>query len=316
MPKNYLIAEFRPSLFKTSAAGALCLCLLNGAPELASAQSSGNIDPTQSLSWAPGAINHAQQMLIFKDKQKSSQATPAVIPELSLDRDPSGFVATYQPSGVTQTSSNPFFQDMGTNGRTCFTCHQPQNGWTISAAGAQARFDSSAGTEPLFRLVDGATCPTADVSTLQARGEAFKLLTGKGLIRVGIPLPTPRQFEIVSVADPYNCTTNPVTGLASDKKSGIVSMYRRPLPSTNVGFLTTIMWDGREPSLAHQALDATLGHAQASAAPTSDQQAEIVAFESGIFTAQIFDNLAHYLECPAERLRNAAPPTQHRTLRG
>ena len=74
-------------------------------------------------------------------------------------------------------------------------------------------------------------------------------------------------------------------------------MYRRPLPATNLGFLTAIMWDGREPSLASQSVDATLIHAQAQAqnAPSADQQAEIVAFETGIFTAQIFDNKAHEL---------------------
>jgi len=52
------------------------------------------------------------------------------------------------------------------------------------------------------------------------------------------------------------------------------------------------MWDGREPSLTSQAIDATLGHAQANAAPTPAQQAEIVAFESGVFTAQVFDQKA------------------------
>jgi hypothetical protein len=71
-------------------------------------------------------------------------------------------------------------------------------------------------------------------------------------------------------------------------------MYRRPPPSTNLGFLTAIMWDGREPSLAHQAVDATLGHARADPThpPTEDQQRQIVAFETGIFTAQQFDNVA------------------------
>src|SRR5205807_5482487 len=56
-----------------------------------------------------------------------------------------------------------------------------------------------------------------------------------------------------------------------------------------------IMWDGREPSLASQAVDATLGHAQANAAPNPVQQAEIVAFESGVFTAQVFDTKAGIL---------------------
>jgi hypothetical protein len=68
-------------------------------------------------------------------------------------------------------------------------------------------------------------------------------------------------------------------------------MYRRPLPATNLGFLTAIMWDGREPSLAQQSIDATVGHAEG-AAPSADQQDQIVAFETGIFTAQVFDNPA------------------------
>ena len=51
--------------------------------------------------------------------------------------------------------------------------------------------------------------------------------------------------------------------------SGIVSTYRRPLPSTNLGFINAIMWDGREPSLESQAADATTGHAQATTPPTT-----------------------------------------------
>src|SRR5260370_12232775 len=72
----------------------------------------------------------------------------------------------------------------------------------------------------------------------------------------------------------------------------MVSICRRPLPSTNLGFLTAIMWDGRESSLAQQGIDATLIHAQATGAPTADQQKQIVDFETGIFTAQIFDDEA------------------------
>src|ERR1700757_1838385 len=68
--------------------------------------------------------------------QTGVQATPSVISEFSVDQDDSGRIATYQPSGVTRTGRSPFFQNLGTNGRTCFTCHQPQNGWTISAASA------------------------------------------------------------------------------------------------------------------------------------------------------------------------------------
>jgi hypothetical protein len=93
----------------------------------------------------------------------------------------------------------------------------------------QARFNSSFGTDPIFRLVDGATCPTADVSSLQNKLQAYSLLLSKGLIRIGLPVPANAEFQISVVNDPYNCNTNPATGLLSPT-SGIVSIYRRPHP--------------------------------------------------------------------------------------
>jgi cytochrome c peroxidase len=299
MYKGSRIASTRLSLFKvlrfSTARSALIFCLLGCPLGLVFAQTRGNIDPTQTLDWVAGAVSHAQQMRVYKDADKGLQPS-AVIPEFGVDPDPSGQIATFQPEGSTAQGNNAFFQDLGTNGRTCFTCHQPQTGWTISAASAKARFDASSGADPLFRLVDGATCPTADVSNPAAKRQAYKLLLEKGLIRIGLPLPKKNlQFEVDldKIVDPYNCTTSKATGL-QNKQSGIMSMYRRPLPSTNLGFLTAIMWDGREPSLAQQSVDATLIHAQADPKnpPTADQQGQIVAFETGIFTAQVFDNEA------------------------
>jgi hypothetical protein len=57
------------------------------------------------------------------------------------------------------------------------------------------------------------------------------------------------------------------------------------------------MFDGREPDLESQAIDATLTHAQGNPNTplTVEQQRQIVDFETGIFTAQIFDNEAHSL---------------------
>ena len=237
-------------------AGLALACFLEG-PWQAWAQTAKSDDPAQSRAWAPAAIEHAQKMRLFRDADRGSQPTPPIIPRFETDDDPSGRIATFQPGGPTFTALNPFFQNLGTNGRTCFTCHQPQTGWSVSAANVQARFRASLGTDPIFRLVDGATCPSDDVSTPAAKREAYKLVIDKGLIRIGLALPTPDklQFEVTSVADPYNCTTNPTTGLTS-KTTGIVSVYRRPLPSTNLGFLSAIMWDGREPSLEMQSVDA------------------------------------------------------------
>ncbi|HXW72190.1 MAG TPA: hypothetical protein VEK34_12230 [Methylocella sp.] len=266
-----------------------------GAPVLpvnAAAQSADN-DPAD-YAWQADAINYALKMRAFFDVNIGQQPTPPVIPQFELDFDPSGLIGNFQPDGPTQTSQNAFFQNLGTNGRTCFTCHQPQTGWTVSAASVQSRFFASFGADPIFRLVDGATCPTADVSTISAKLTAYSLLLNKGLIRIGLPVPANAEFSVSSVKDPYGCNTNPVTGLTSPT-SGIVSVYRRPLPSTNLGFLSTIMWDGREPSLSSQATDATLIHAQANSAPSATQLSQIVNFESGVFTAQIFDNNAGWL---------------------
>jgi hypothetical protein len=291
--------------FRHSISAAALLCFIGGLPTSAPAQD-GAYDPA-NYAWQAGAIRHAQRMRDYFDSDRGQQNTPPVISKFELDFDPSGLIATAQPGGATRTAQNAFFANLGTNGRTCFSCHQPQTGWTVSAASVQARFYASYGNDPIFRLVDGATCPSADVSSIDAKRQAYSLLLHKGLIRIGLPVPAtipgstvPTEYRIVSVTDPYGCNTNPTTGLTSfgpaNPTAGIVSVYRRPLPSTNLGFLTTIMWDGREPTLTQQSIDATLGHAQANAAPTTAQQQQIVNFESGILTAQLYDRKAKYLD--------------------
>ncbi len=292
---------------RTSAVASLAvMAVLAGSAGLAVAQ---NAQADSSTAARAGAITHAQKMRrLFPDIGGDTQATPPVIPQLEIDLDPGGAVATFQPYGPTVTANNAFFQNLGTNGRTCFTCHQPEDAWSISAQHVRDRFHANS-NDPLFRLFDGATCPSDDVSTPSAKRKAYSLVLAKGLIRIGLPMPTAGlEFQITDVNDPYGCNTNPLTGLTGST-AGTVSAYRRPLPSTNLGFLSTIMWDGREPSLFSQAVDATLGHAQATLPPTTLQQQQIVTFEgctqadtpalcantpagTGVFTAQIFDQEA------------------------
>src|SRR5262245_22203924 len=79
-----------------------------------------------------------------------------------------GFSILHFPNdlGVSETlSTRPideqtaFFQSLGTNDRACVTCHQPNNGWTITPASVRKRFRDSDGLDPIFRTNDGATCP-------------------------------------------------------------------------------------------------------------------------------------------------------------
>lgn len=234
----------------------------------------------------------------------ASIASAAMIPNLFQFLDPTGFISTFNSAGpIDESSQNPFFQSLGTNGRSCGTCHIASNAFGLSVSSIRSTYEKSGGTDPLFSSVDGANCPT-NTSTDRA---AHSLLLRHGLIRVGMQVPANAQFQIQVYRDPYGCaiTTDPQTGIQT------VSVYRRPLPATNLRYLSAVMFDGRETvqpltsaatfqqnlvtDLMHQALDATLGHAQAAVPPTVDQQTAIVNFELGLTSAQSLDFLAGWL---------------------
>jgi cytochrome c peroxidase len=216
--------------------------------------------------------------------------------------DASGVITTLSINGPID-SQGAFFQSLGTNGRTCATCHVASQAMSISAAGVQLRFVETRGHDPLFASVDGANCPNAR----QDSAADHSLLLQHGLIRIFLKPPASAQFSISVVHDPYGCaiTTDPTDG------QPIVSVYRRPLPSTNLGFLSTIMFDGRETKaplnvratfpanlaadLTQQAIDAVAIHAQGTQPPTAAQLDDILAFELGLYTAQSYDNRAGHL---------------------
>jgi cytochrome c peroxidase len=221
------------------------------------------------------------------------QSTPSIIPVFQLVPNLSGASATYQPGGPTVTANNAFFAaSLGTNGRTCASCHAASAGWSITPPQVQALFWRTQGTDPLFQPVDGANCPDVNLSTLPAQLSGYSLLLGKGLIRIfeKAAQPPVAQYSVVAVQDPTACNTDPAYGLGT----GFLSVFRRPLPSVDLGVLSTILADGREPSLEQQAIDATRIHAQATPAQvaaltlTSTPITQMVSFELGITAAQTF----------------------------
>ena len=221
------------------------------------------------------------------------------LPNLYPFPNASGVLETYNAGGGPIDLSGPFFQSLGTNGRSCGSCHKPAQGWGISAAEVKTRFYLTQGLDPIFRTNDGSNCDhNIDTSTFGGRRNAYSLLTNKGLIRIALQVPATAEFSVVSVANPYGCSD-----------AATLSVYRRPLPSTNLRFMSTLMWDGRESSvqtgtqkiafatnpgdlladLAQQAPDATSGHAQGSTPLTAQQQQDIVNFEMALSTAQAYD---------------------------
>jgi hypothetical protein len=223
-----------------------------------------------------------------------------------------GAALTVTPSGVIDTA-NPFFKAFG-NGRSCASCHQESAGWSISPSGLQARFTLSNGNDPIFRVVDGANSPNAAVASLEQKRAAYSMLLGKGLIRVGLPIPAGAEFTLLKAEDPY--------GFASAKE---LSMFRRPLPTTNLKFQSVVMWDARETlsdaqsklcitgtrplqcfapvdfDLLHQSNSAVTGHAQAAQGLSAAEQRAIVDFEKTLVTAQITSNVAGSLTAGGAR---------------
>ena len=229
------------------------------------------------------------------------------IPNGTFFANPGGASETYSTTGGGIDQAGPFFQSLGTNGRSCGSCHQPSDGMSVSAAHVQQRFSLTQGQDPIFRTVDGSNCNhSIDVSTLAGRSAAYSLLRTRGLIRIAIAVPISADYRVVSVNNPYGCN-----------ESDVISMYRRPLPSTNLRFLSTVMFDGRESTpatgttkilysnyptsllndLAHQSVDATINHAHGDGTrPTPAEQREIVDFEMALFTAQTIGNYVGRLD--------------------
>src|SRR6266853_1406602 len=188
--------------------------------------------------------------------------------------NPTGFASTFSTAGRIDLT-NEFFQDLGANGRRCVSCHVPSAGWTIVPAQVQAIFDRTLG----------------------------------GVIQdaLGLGVPPTADFELVAVDDPYRFAS-----------AAELSLFRRPLPTTNLQFLSTVMWDGRETfggtdqcniaaeggkcfasihfDLADQSNGATQGHAQAPNPISSAQREAIVAFETALATAQVWDENAKRLQ--------------------
>jgi len=218
---------------------------------------------------------------------------PTTVAEAPIP-DATGLVQTVSTAGGVDTH-NPFFLPEGTNGRSCSSCHVQATGWGISPPEVALRFLRTAGTDPIFRPVDGATCPSDDVSTVWERLRAYRLLLTKGLIRIEMDVPANADFQVTAVDTPYACND-----------LNHISIYRRPLPATNLRFLTTVMWDGRESpagrslhdNLFSQSFDAIEGHAQGDPAnpPSAATVNSIVAFESSLYTAQVRDFRAGTLD--------------------
>ena len=193
-----------------------------------------------------------------------------------------GHSATFSTQGFVDLTGE-YFQAQGTNGRSCVSCHIPEEAWSINPGTLQRLFDETDGTHPVFNLLD-ANNPNMDVSTTGgAPGRVQHALESRRIPQGRALRAETRSGSLIAVDDPHGFAN--LTRLVH---------WRRVMPTINfpVGS-ATVNWDGGN-SVRHRSARRARqpGHPQRdgrSAGPAGLPLviADIVDFENSLSTAQL-----------------------------
>jgi cytochrome c peroxidase len=176
--------------------------------------------------------------------------------------------ATVGTAEATRAGERLFEQaTFGGNGRTCASCHRPEDGFSTTPATAQARFAANP-ADPLFRPADSD----------DGLGHRYSRLLAHATVRVRIPL----MCRNIWLEDDPTATSVVVN-------RGIPGLLDTPALD---GML---MSDGRAASLEQQALDAIVDHAETSERPEVDALRQLAAFEISdrFFSRDVLRRFAH-----------------------
>jgi cytochrome c peroxidase len=225
-------------------------------------------------------------------EQRASEAETVTSAALEANRNPFGIADSFHTTG-TIDFTNPMFIPLGTNARSCATCHAPDMGWTVTATGVARLFRQSDGLAPLFLPHDEGSRPDADLSTEASRRAAFEpTLLERGLTRFTRTLPATSEFAVLAVEDPSGFST-PARFLN----------FRRPTATANEARTSSILWTaGAQPNIGASVAGLFVGaatlHLQRDPAnPTPvEQQNAGRDFLMNLFFAQIVDNQAGRLD--------------------
>ncbi len=213
-----------------------------------------------------------------------------------------GIGETVHTSGAIDPA-NPFFQSLGTNGRTCNSCHDARAGWTMTPLLARHLFETTGGTSTIFRPHDEAIRPDADVSTVAARRVAYSMLLSKGLTRFTRVPSASADYTVVAVDDPYGFSTPTA-----------ISSFRRPISVANVALEASITWNGGPGEMRTLLMNIMNGgtkfHAQATTDLPVETRAAAADFMLGLFFAQSYDFFAGRLDAAGAYGGPAALSTQ------
>ncbi len=173
----------------------------------------------------------------------------------------------------------------GGNGRSCATCHRPEDNFGLTPATvetryqllqARRRFDPNA-DDPLFRSIDA-----------DDFDQDFTTLRTKALVRVMLPLPANVR-------------------LADDPAATSVAVFRSVPTVVNARLTRPFQSDGRLATLPEQALSAMRAHSEITADPQDRVLPRLAAFQEQLFSSSRTRNLARAL-ASGQPLPSTDPP--------
>ena len=215
-----------------------------------------------------------------------ASAAEDVLPNNHPERNPGGKAATYSTQGSVDLTGE-YFQAQGTNGRSCASCHVPEEAWSITPGTLQHFFDETEGNHPVFNPLDADNPAAADFTTVEGRLAAYSMLLSRGVFRRGGALRADREWDLIAVEDPHGFAT--LTRLVH---------WRRSMPTINFAQgSATVNWDGgnsvavggvldQHAGLMNQAARNVTGGQQGQPAP-QEVIAAIVGFQESLFSAQL-----------------------------
>ncbi|MET0647690.1 MAG: hypothetical protein ABW208_13825 [Pyrinomonadaceae bacterium] len=197
--------------------------------------------------------------------------------------NPGGAAATFSTQGSVDLTGE-YFQPQGTNGRSCATCHIPEEAWGINPGTLQRLFGETGGTHAVFNKLDANNPDLIPAEPTEEQLLAsYSMLLSRGVFRRGGAPRAEREWDLIAVDDPH--------GYANLNR---LVHWRRVMPTINFPLgSATINWDGgnsvgadQHAGLVNQATRNVTGGQQGQPAPP-EVIADIVSFEESLFTAQL-----------------------------
>ena len=180
---------------------------------------------------------------------------------------------------------NFFLPFPGGNGRSCATCHVPEDGFSLSPETVQARWQRLQWIRKFFSNADDPLFRSIDADNGQ---QDFTLLRTRALIKVRVPLPSRVRL-----------TDNPT--------ATNVTLSRAVPPLDMLKHTAPYQQDRTAKTLEEQALRAVNAHMEPTVQPTQDFLESVAEFQRHLFSSANARNVSDAIDAGAP-VPNVDPP--------